>query len=133
MSPLPRIAADGRGARIGLIAVLALGQACAAAWAAVAMRAVFAALHAADGAVPWAALGGIAGAGIAIALLKVLERIQAERVGQAYAASVRATLYRHLRASPPRPWRSGARARSHCASWATSQRCAAGSATASRA
>ena len=96
MSTLPRIAADGRGARIGLIAVLALGQACAAAWAAVAMRAVFAALHAADGAVPWAALGGIAGAGIAITLLKVLERTQAERVGQAYAASVRATLYRHL-------------------------------------
>ena len=82
MSTLPRIAADGRGARIGLIAVLALGQACAAAWAAVAVRAVFAALHAADGAVPWAALGGIAGAGIAITLLKVLERTQAERVGQ---------------------------------------------------
>jgi len=95
-TPLPRIAADGRGARIGLIALLALGQACAAAWGAVAMRDVFAALHAADGHMPWGALGAIALAGIAIASLKLIERTQAERVGQAYAASLRSAIYRHL-------------------------------------
>lgn len=96
MSALPPLGADGRRRRIGLLAVLALGQAGAAAVAAIATRELFATLHAGTSALPWGALAALGLAGLAMAALRVMERSVAEGVGQAYAAAVRARLYRHL-------------------------------------
>ena len=96
MSRLPRITANGRAKGIALVALLALGQAAAAGLAAFATRDVFAALgDRADG-LPTAALSAIALVGLAIALLRVGERVLAERVGQSYAASLRLALFTHL-------------------------------------
>jgi ABC-type multidrug transport system fused ATPase/permease subunit len=96
VSALPPPGADGRHRRIGLLAVLALGQAGAAAVAAIATRALFATLHAGTSALPWGALAALALTGLVMAALRVMERSVAEGVGQAYAAAVRACLYRHL-------------------------------------
>ena len=93
---LPRILAEGRGRGIALVAALALGQAAAAGMAAFATRDVFAAFR--DGAeiVPMVALALVALAGVAIAVLRVIERVVAEKIGQSYAASLRLKLFMHL-------------------------------------
>ena len=96
MSRLPRIAGEGRGRRIALVAVLALGQAAAAGIAAFATRDVFAAFRDGLAGLPSRALALIALAGLAIAVLRVAERVVAERVGQDYAASLRLKLFVHL-------------------------------------
>jgi ABC-type multidrug transport system fused ATPase/permease subunit len=95
MARLPAIPADGRGRDIARVAALAAGQAVAAAVAAFSTRDAFAALHA-DAAPPLAALALIAAAGLAIALLRVAERVAAEALGQRYAAALRLRLFSHL-------------------------------------
>lgn len=102
MSMLPRIAAYGRGGWIVRVALLALGQAGAAALAAWSTRTVFAGLGDAGAGAPAWALAGIACAGLVIALLRVRERMLAERLGQSYAAALRVCLYRHLAGSSVR-------------------------------
>ncbi|GAB5470341.1 MAG: ABC transporter ATP-binding protein [Rhodospirillales bacterium] len=96
MSLLPRIAGAGRGRGIALVAVLAFGQAAAAGLAAFATRDVFVAFRSQAPDLPIEALVAIALAGIAIALLRVGERVVAEKVGQAYAAALRLKLFDHL-------------------------------------
>ena len=95
-SRLPQISGEGRRRSIMLVAVLALGQASAAGVAAFATRDVFAALRISDANLPMLALSFIVAAGLAIALLRVAERLVAERVGQDYAASLRLKLFKHL-------------------------------------
>lgn len=96
MRRLPRIAGERRGWRIALVAVLALGQAATTGVAAFATRDAFLALRDASQALPFGALTLIAGAGLAIGALRVMERVVAERVGQDYAASLRLKLFTHL-------------------------------------
>ena len=96
MSALPPITGDGRGRSIALLVALALGQATAAGIAAFATRDVFAAFRDASTALPVIALSLVAGAGIAIAVLRFAERVVAERVGQNYAASLRLKLFKHM-------------------------------------
>lgn len=96
MNRLPPIAAEGRGRSIALIAALALGQAATAGVAAFATRDVFLALRGVSQELPLGALTLIATAGLVIAALRVMERVVAERVGQAYAASLRLKLFTHL-------------------------------------
>lgn len=96
MSRLPEIAAQGRGRGIAGVAALAIGQALAMGVAAFATRDVFAAFRDASDALPTRALCLIAAAGLAIALLRVAERVVAERVGQEYAGALRLELFSHL-------------------------------------
>ncbi|NNJ74726.1 MAG: hypothetical protein HKP56_06165 [Anderseniella sp.] len=58
-------------------------------------RDVFAALRDVSTALPILAIGLVASAGVAIALLRFGERVAAEKVGQNYAASLRFKLFRH--------------------------------------
>ncbi|MGP1253721.1 MAG: ATP-binding cassette domain-containing protein [Kiloniellales bacterium] len=96
MTRLPSIFARGRRARIALVAVLALGQATAAGIAAFSTRDVFAAFRDSAATFPLQPLLLIGGAGLAIALLRVAERVVAERVGQDYALALRIKLFEHL-------------------------------------
>ena len=96
MTLLPRITGEGRGRSIALVAALALGQAAAAGLAAFSTRDVFAAFRDDSTALPLLALALVAAAGLAIAILRVIERVVAERVGQSYAASLRLELFTHL-------------------------------------
>jgi ABC-type multidrug transport system fused ATPase/permease subunit len=96
MSLIPRVTGEGRGRGIALIAALALGQAAAAGVAAFSTRDVFAAFRDSATAWPLLALALVACAGLAAALLRVVERVVAERVGQDYAASLRLKLFTHL-------------------------------------
>ncbi len=102
VSRLPALAGQGRGRRIALVAILALGQAAAAGLAAFAIRDLFAAFHAGAAALPLHALGLVGGAGIAIALLRIGERVAAERLGQDYATAVRLRLFHHVTRMPAR-------------------------------
>ncbi len=96
MSSLPRITGEGRWRGISLVVALALGQAAAAGIAAFATRDVFAAFRDTSTALPTLALGLVASAGLAIALLRFGERVAAEKVGQNYAASLRLKLFQHM-------------------------------------
>ena len=96
MSRLPPILSGGRRLRILLVAALALGQATAAGIAAFATRDVFAAFRDASNVLPLQPLLLIAGAGCAIAVLRVTERVVAERIGQDYALALRIKLFEHL-------------------------------------
>jgi len=103
MTAFPPILSEGRLRGVCLVAALAVGQAAAAGVAAFATRDVFAALSAAEAAPLQgllASLALIAGAGAAIALLRVAERAVGENVGQSYAAALRKTLFRHLTRMP---------------------------------
>jgi len=100
MSKLPKIFGDGRAAGIGLVAALAVGQAVAVGAAAFATRDVFAAFNIPGADLPVGALALIIASGVAIAVLRVGERQAGESVGQAYAASVRKTLFCHLTRMP---------------------------------
>ena len=95
-SRLPRIFGGGRKISILLVAVLALGQGIAAGVAAFATRDVFAAFRGHEDYLPSLALSLIVLAGLAIASLRIGERLIAERVGQDYAASLRLKLFKHL-------------------------------------
>ena len=96
MTSLPRVAGEGRGRSIALVAGLALGQAAAAGVAAFATRDVFAAFRDQADTLPLRALALVALAGLVIAGLRVIERVVAEKVGQDYAASLRVKLFTHL-------------------------------------
>ena len=96
MSTLPSITAAGRGRGIARIAACALGQAAAAAVAAFATRDVFVAFRDNADTLPLTALALIGLSGVAIGVLRYAERVVAERVGQNYAAALRAKLFRHL-------------------------------------
>ncbi len=95
-SRLPRIFGEGRKISILLVAVLALGQGIAAGVASFATRDVFAAFRENDALLPTLALALIVIGGLSIAVLRVGERLLAERVGQDYAASLRLKLFKHL-------------------------------------
>ncbi len=99
---LPPVTAEGRGRAIALVAVCAIGQAVAAGVAAFATRDVFAALRDASAGLPAWALGQIVAAGVAIGMLRVAERVIAERVGQGYASALRLRLFSHLARMPER-------------------------------
>lgn len=96
MTRLPPIFSGGRRARIALVAILALGQATAAGIAAFSTRDVFAAFRDSATTLPLQPLLLIGAAGLAIALLRVAERVVAERVGQDYALALRIKLFEHL-------------------------------------
>lgn len=101
MSEIPAIFASGRRLRIACVAGLALGQAVGAGLAAFATRDVFAALHDGGGA-PLAAIAAIAVSGCLIAAFRVAERAVAERLGGAYVADARETLFLRVARTPPR-------------------------------
>ncbi|WP_415404834.1 ATP-binding cassette domain-containing protein [Tateyamaria sp. SN3-11] len=96
MSKIPNIMGEGRGRNIGVLIVLALGQASAAGLAAFATRDVFAAFRDGSTALPVLALALVASAGFAVAICRFLERVVAEKVGQHYAASLRIRLFKHM-------------------------------------
>lgn len=100
MSAMPPIRDNGRGRGITTLAVLALGQAIATGVAAFSTRDVFAALRDHTGGVPSTALALIALSGLAIAILRIVERVIAERVGQSYASDLRIKLFRHFSRVP---------------------------------
>ncbi|MEM7496856.1 MAG: ABC transporter ATP-binding protein [Pseudomonadota bacterium] len=104
MSGLPRLTGDGRGWGIAVVAALSVGQALAAGAAAIATRDVFAALAADARTVPLPveALAVLALSGVAIAGLRVVERVVAEKLGQGYAAVLRQKLFTHLSRLPAR-------------------------------
>ncbi|MFE8101464.1 ABC transporter ATP-binding protein [Brenneria goodwinii] len=97
MTP-PGIFDDGRGRQIVVLVVLALMQALALAAIAVATRAAFSAIN--DGSLPaqWPLM--LAGAGLALAILRPTFRVYAERLGQDYACAVRLALFEHAARSP---------------------------------
>ena len=102
MSRMPPIAADGRRRQIAMVAALAFGQAIAAGVAAFSTRDVFAALRADDLAAAYGPIALIALSGLAIAGLRIAERIIGEQVGQDYAAALRERLFTHLSRMPAR-------------------------------
>lgn len=102
MSRLPRIAAERRGRRIAVLALLALGQAAATGAIAFAMRDVFAAFGEAGDPLPAAALATVAGGAIAIAILRGAEHVLGDRLGHDYAAALRLRLFEHVARMPAR-------------------------------
>lgn len=102
MTRMPPIAADGRVRQIAIVAALAFCQAIAAGVAAFSTRDVFAALRADDATAAYAPIALIALSGLAIAALRIGERIIGERVGQNYAAALRERLFMHLSRMPAR-------------------------------
>ena len=95
MSGLPKLTADGRRGPLLRVAAFAVAQGAAAALAAVALRTVFGALHAAAAPPLWA-LAALPLAGVALAGARVAERATAEGLGYDYAAAVRRRLLAHL-------------------------------------
>ena len=93
---MPGIFSEGRLGSIVWIAVLAIGQALAAAMVAFSTRDIFSAFHAEVGTVPVYSLLWFALSGLVITALRVLERSLCERVGQQYAASLRMVFFSHL-------------------------------------
>lgn len=102
MSKLPKISGDGRGKGISIVALLAVGQAAAAATAAFSTRDVFAAMRDRLAAEPYLPLALIVLAGVAIAGLRIWERVVAEKVGQDYASELRLKLFEHFSRLPVR-------------------------------
>lgn len=80
---------------VALVAFLGIGQALAMGVAAMATRAVFAALHG-DTPPATAAFVLLGLAGCAVAGVEILSRIRAESLGQSFARSLRTALYRHI-------------------------------------
>lgn len=95
MGTLPKVAAEGRMARLCAIACLGIGQAVALGVVAFATRAAFGAM--ADGQVPRSlTFFLLVGGGIGVGILQVAVRVQAEAVGQSFASSLRHKLYAHI-------------------------------------
>lgn len=101
MTGVPAPLADGRGWRLATVAFWAVAQGAAVAGGALALRAVFAALHD-GGAVPPAVIGGLALAGVALAAARMAERTAAEALGHAYAQALRRRLLGRLARQPAR-------------------------------
>ena len=108
MSRLPAIFADGRRMQIGVVAASAVLQGAAAATVAFATRDVFATLRIVEGAgagtanlsLPVDDIATILLGGTALAGMRLLERVMAERIGQSYASAVREKLFLHLSRTP---------------------------------
>jgi len=108
MSRLPAIFADGRRLQIGVVAASAVLQGAAAATVAFATRDVFATLRLVEGAgagtanlaLPVDDIATILAGGTALAGMRLLERVMAERIGQSYASAVREKLFLHLSRTP---------------------------------
>lgn len=96
---LPPLWADGRRRSWLAVAALALAQALLAGLLALGVRSAFTALHA-GGALPWNALGLIAGAGLGIALARWAERLCAETLSQRYVLALRQRLLAHIARLP---------------------------------
>ncbi len=96
MSSLPEVSGDGRRRGLILLVALALGQAAATGLAAFATRDLFAAFREPAAALPVRALAGLVSAGVAIGILRYLERLTAEKVGQQFAAALRMKLFKHM-------------------------------------
>ncbi len=98
MTP-PSLLADGRGRAFSLLVVCALIQAAALAAAAFATRAIFSALHAGEPLafelLVWFGVAGLLAALAQFALAGI-----GEKMGQAFAASIRTTLFEHASRSP---------------------------------
>ncbi|MEO0748842.1 MAG: ABC transporter ATP-binding protein [Pseudomonadota bacterium] len=98
MTP-PSLLGDGRGRDFSVLVVCALTQAAALAAAAFATRAIFSALHAGETLalelLVWLGLAGVLAALAQFALAGV-----GEKMGQAFAASIRTTLFEHASRSP---------------------------------
>lgn len=105
MSTLPALTASSRWRWLVGLAGLALLRAIAAGAAAIATRDVFVALSGAPAgfSASWPALAIIAVAGSAIALLRWWEHVEAERLGQNYAAALRTVLFAHVAHLPAGP------------------------------
>ena len=93
---MPGIFSQGRFRGIVWIAVLAIGQALAAAMVAFSTRDIFSAFGAEVSTVPVYSLLWFALSGVVITALRVLERSICESVGQQYAACLRTVFFRHL-------------------------------------
>lgn len=95
----PALRAEGRQRWLGMIVLLALLQALSAGLVAVGVRGSFQALHDRSG-LPVGAVLTILAAGLAFAGLRAVERVQAERLGQHFAHSLRLALLGHLATLP---------------------------------
>ncbi len=100
-SLMPRLANRRRARGIALVAFCAVGQAICAGVAAFATRDVFFALRE-PGALPVAALVAIILSSFGIAIMRIGERVLAEKLGQDYAAELRQDLFNHLTRIPTR-------------------------------
>ncbi|MEL7257494.1 MAG: ABC transporter transmembrane domain-containing protein [Pseudomonadota bacterium] len=98
MTP-PAILGDGRARAFSLLVICALIQAAALAAAAFATRAIFSALHAGEplalSLLAWLGMAGVLAALAQFALAGI-----GEKMGQAFAASIRTTLFEHASRSP---------------------------------
>lgn len=100
MTTVPAIFGEGRAKDVAVVALSAICQAAAAGAAAFAMRDIFLALHGKADPIPVSALVVLFLAGAAVAGLRVLGRVVAERLGQDYAISLRRQLFRQLSRMP---------------------------------
>lgn len=95
LSRVPAIGEEGRAGTLWLIAALGIGQAVALGVVAFATRGAFSALAAGAFPAPRTLLLLVTG-GLAVVALRLVSRIEAEALGQAFAASLRHRLYRHI-------------------------------------
>ncbi|WP_165390190.1 ABC transporter ATP-binding protein [Thalassococcus sp. S3] len=95
MTHVPAPLSEGRARSVALVAAIGILQGIAMGIAAFATRDAFAALHQAQSQRPLT-LAILVGAGVAVALLRVLARARAESLGQHYAKSLRHRLYDHI-------------------------------------
>ena len=100
MSRIPRVFGEGRARGVAMVAASAVGQGIAAGLVAYETREIFFALHGGPGAIPTSSLVLLFLGGAAIAGLRVLGRVAAERVGQDYAIALRHVLFAHLASLP---------------------------------
>ncbi|WP_350333674.1 ABC transporter ATP-binding protein [Coralliovum pocilloporae] len=92
---IPAILDQGRSKDVALVTAASIGQAIGAGLAAFATRDIFGALQNSSPA-PKTALAVLMLAWLLIALLRIVNRTIAERLGQDFAASLRHALFRHL-------------------------------------
>lgn len=95
MEGMPKIAEEGRARSLWAIAILGILQGAALGLVAWATRGAFGAL-AGNAMPPPPIFAGLLGGGLAVAALHLWQRVQAERLGQSFAASLRRNLYAHI-------------------------------------
>ncbi|WP_026481162.1 ABC transporter ATP-binding protein [Ahrensia sp. 13_GOM-1096m] len=100
MSKLPKLNENGRGWKLLQVVFMALGQAMCAGVAAFATRDIFAHLRLHDNLIPTQPLILIVFAGLGIAVLRYMERVTGERIGQDYVSELRLRLFKHLSRLP---------------------------------
>ena len=95
MSSVPAILEEGRALDAVLVGAAGIGISAGAGLAAFATRDVFSQLHE-DVPVSSSALCMLAAGGIIVAIMRIVSRTWAERLGQSFAIALRHVLYRHL-------------------------------------